>query len=75
MFFSDLNTAQHRMARLHDLRLVGRFRPIRCGRDGEYHYVLDVLGAYVVAVMANRDPDREIPMRWRTDQALSIATS
>jgi len=75
MFFSDLNTAQHRMARLHDLRLVERFRPIRCGRDGEYHYVLDVLGAYVVAVMANRDPDREIPMRWRTDQALAIATS
>jgi hypothetical protein len=75
MFFSDLNTAQHRMARLHDLRLVERFRPQRCGRDGEYHYVLDVLGAYVVAVMANRDPDRELKMRWRTDQALSIATS
>ena len=75
MFFGDLNTAQHRMARLHDLRLVERFRPIRCGRDGEYHYVLDVLGAYVVAVMANRDPDREIKMRWRTDQALSIANS
>jgi len=75
MFFSDRNTAQHRMTRLHDLRLVERFRPQRCGRDGEYHYVLDVLGAYVVAVMATRDPDREIKMRWRTDQALSIATS
>jgi hypothetical protein len=75
MFFRDLNTAQHRMTRLHDLRLVERFRPIRCGRDSEYHYVLDVLGAYVVAVMANRDPDREIKMRWRTDQALSISTS
>ena len=75
MFFRDLNTAQHRMTRLHELRLVERFRPLRCGRDGEYHYVLDVLGAYVVAVMANRDPDREPKMRWRTDQALSIATS
>jgi hypothetical protein len=75
MFFSDLNTAQHRMTRLYELRLVERFRPQRCGRDGEYHYVLDVLGAYVVAVMANRDPDRELKMRWRTDQALSIATS
>ncbi len=75
MFFRDLNTAQHRMTRLHELRLVERFRPQRCGRDGEYHYVLDVLGAYVVAVMANRDPDREPKMRWRTDQALSIATS
>ena len=75
MFFRDLNTAQHRMTRLHELRLVERFRPPRCGRDGEYHYVLDVLGAYVVAVMANRDPDRELKMRWRTDQALSISTS
>ncbi len=75
MFFGDRNTAQHRMTRLHDLRLVERFRPLRAGRDGEYHYVLDVLGAYVVAAMANRVPDREIPMRWRTDWAMSIATS
>ncbi len=75
MFFRDLNTAQHRMTRLHELRLVERFRPPRCGRDGEYHYVLDVLGAYVVAVMANRDSDRELKMRWRTDQALSISMS
>jgi hypothetical protein len=75
MFFADRNTAQHRMTRLHELRLVERFRPLRTGRDGEYHYVLDVLGAYVVAAMANDDPDRDIKMRWRTDWALSIATS
>ena len=75
MFFGHRNTAQHRMTRLHELRLVERFRPLHAGRDGEYHYVLDVLGAYVVAAMANRDPDREIKMRWRTDQALAIANS
>ncbi len=75
MFFSDRNTAQHRMTRLHELRLVERFRPVRDGRDGEYHYVLDVLGAYVVAAMANCDPDREVKMRWRTDWAMSIAAS
>ena len=75
MFFRDRNIAQHRMTRLHELRLVERFRPPRCGRDGEYHYVLEVLGAYVVAVMANRDSDRELKMRWRTDQALSISMS
>ncbi len=75
MFFGDRNTAQHRMTRLYELRLVERFRPLCDGRDGEYHYVLDQLGAYVVAVMANRDPDREVKVRWRTDQALSIATS
>jgi len=75
MFFGDRNTAEHRMARLYELRLVERFRPLRDGRDAEYHYVLDLLGAYVVAVRANRDPDREVKVRWRTDQALSIATS
>ena len=75
MFFGDRNTAQHRMTRLHELRLVERFRPLRAGREGEYHYVLDVLGAYVVAAMANRDPDQEVKMRWRTNWALSIATS
>ncbi len=75
MFFSDLNTAQHRMTRLHDLRLVERFRPLRNGREGEYHYVLDRLGAFVVAAMANADPNKEVKIRWRTDQALAIATS
>lgn len=75
MFFSDRNTTQHRMTRLHDLRLVERFRPLHAGRDAEYHYVLDVLGGYVVATMANRNPDREVKMRWRTYQALAIATS
>ncbi len=75
MFFGDRNTAQHRMTRLYELRLVERFRPLRQGRDGEYHYVLDTLGAYVLAVTANRDPDREVKVRWRTGQALSIATN
>ena len=74
MFFSDRNTAQHRMARLYQLRLVERFRPPHAGREAEYHYVLDRLGAYVVAVMAVPDLDREVKVRWRTDQALSIAT-
>lgn len=75
MFFSDRNTAQHRMTRLYQLRLVERFRPTHAGRDGEYHYVLDRLGAFVVAVMANENLDREVKVRWRTDQALAIATS
>jgi len=75
MFFSDRNTAQHRMTRLYQLRLVERFRPPHAGREAEYHYVLDRLGALVVAVMALPDLDREVKIRWRTDQALSIATS
>jgi hypothetical protein len=75
MFFSDRNTAQHRMTRLYQLRLVERFRPPHGGREAEYHYVLDRLGAFVIAVMALPDLDREVKLRWRTDQALSIATS
>ena len=75
MFFTDRNTAQHRMTRLYQLRLVERFRPSHAGREGEYHYVLDRLGAYVVAVMAAPDLDKEVKVRWRTDQALAIATS
>jgi len=75
MFFSDRNTAQHRMTRLYQLRLVERFRPPHAGREAEYHYVLDRLGAFVVAVMALPDLDREVKLRWRTDQALAIATS
>lgn len=75
MFFSDRNTTQHRMTRLYQLRLVERFRPPHGGREAEYHYVLDRLGAFVVAVMAVPDLDREVKVRWRTDQALAIATS
>jgi hypothetical protein len=75
LFFGDLNTTQHRMTRLYDLHLVERFRLLRAGRAGEYHYVLDYLGAYLVAAMANDDIDREVPVRWRTDQALAIAAS
>ncbi len=75
MFFTDRNTAQHRMTRLYQLRLVERFRPSHAGREGEYHYVLDRLGAYVVAVMAAPELDKEVKVRWRTDQALAIATS
>ena len=63
------------MTLLYQLRLVERFRPSHAGREGEYHYVLDRLGAYVVAVMASPDLDREVKVRWRTDQALAIATS
>ena len=39
MFFSDRNTAQHRMTRLYQLRLVERFRPPRAGHEAEYHDV------------------------------------
>jgi len=57
------------------LHLVEPFRPSHAGREAKYHYVLDRLDAFVVAVMALPDHDREVKVRWRTDQELSIATS
>jgi hypothetical protein len=75
LFFGGLNTTQHRMTRLYDLQLVTRFRPLRAGRHAQYHYVLDYLGAYMVAAMDNDDLEREVEIRWRTDQALAIAAS
>ena len=75
MFFTDRNTAQHRLTRLYDLRLVERFRPFQLGCVDEYHYVLDKLGAYLVAAMSTDDLDVEPRIRWRTDQALAIAQS
>lgn len=75
LFFGDLNTTQHRMTRLYDLQTVTRFRPLRAGRQAQYHYVLDYLGACMVAAMGSDDFDREVQVRWRTDQALAIAAS
>ena len=85
LFFRDTNTCQHRLARLHQLRLVERFRipaaSATAARDRggwprvtEYGYVLDRLGAYLVRL--ERNPDAEWHReRWRTDWALLIATS
>ena len=88
LFFTDANTCQHRLTRLHRLHLVERFRlPIQATsepdrvftaggyvRTTEYGYVLDRLGAYILAIEDDPDADWR-RVRWRTDQALSIATS
>ncbi len=89
MFFTDRNTCQHRLARLHQLRLVDRFRlpipvdprtPILTDtgyvRVTEYGYVLDRVGAQVLAV--ERDENAKVDLdrvRWDTGQALAIADS
>ena len=70
MYFDNLNTAQHRLTTLYKLRLVDRFQPIDHRYASlPYHYVLDQLGAMVVAVERGEDPDRS---RWRADKALAI---
>jgi hypothetical protein len=73
--FDNVNTAQHRLSVLHRLRLVDRFRPLDGGHVlGSYHYVLDELGAMVVA--AERDDTADLTrLHWRTEQALAIGGS
>jgi hypothetical protein len=73
MYFDHVNTAQHRLSVLTKLRLVDRFQPLdRRYANLAYHYVLDQLGAMVVAAERGQDPDQ---LHWRADKALAIAKS
>ncbi|MDA8287840.1 MAG: replication-relaxation family protein [Actinomycetota bacterium] len=73
MYFDNLNTAQHRLTTLYKLRLVDRFQPLDHRYASlPYHYVLDQLGAMVVAAERGEDPDTS---RWRADKALAIGKS
>ena len=57
--FGSLDFAQRRLLRLHRLGLVDRFRPLRAG-GGSYpwHYVLDQVGAELVAASRGQAPPR-----------------
>ena len=73
MYFDHVNTAQHRLSVLYQLRLVDRFQPLGYRHANlPYHYVLDQLGAMVLAAERDEDPDQ---LQWRADKALAIAKS
>jgi hypothetical protein len=73
MYFDATNTAQHRLTTLYRLRLVDRFQPLNHRYASlPYHYVLDELGAMVLAAESGEDPDKS---RWRADKALAIGKS
>ena len=73
MFFDNINTAQHRLTTLYQLRLVDRFQPLdRRYVSQPYHYVLDQLGAMVAAAEADKDPDQT---HWQYEKALAIGRS
>ena len=73
MYFDNTNTAQHRLTTLYKLRLLDRFQPLDHRYASlPYHYVLDALGAVVVAAERGEDPDTS---RWRPDKALAIEKS
>lgn len=70
--FHSLITARHRLARLHDLRVLDRFQPLRPVGSSPHHWVLDELGAAIVAADRGVEP-RELA--WRRGRALALATS
>jgi hypothetical protein len=70
-FFGSPTTARHRLTQLHAMRLVQRFAPFVERGSAPYHYVLDQLGAAVVAA----ERGEEIKRFWRQDRALVLSRS
>jgi len=70
--FDSPISARHRLATLHRLRVLDRFRPFRTVGSAPQHYVLDALGAMVVAAERGLE---EHELSWRRDRALGLATS
>ncbi|MFI7487848.1 replication-relaxation family protein [Micromonospora echinaurantiaca] len=75
--FSSLDFCQRRLRTLYRLRLVARFRPQRAdGGSYPYHYVIDQLGAEVVAASRDerpprRDHARVERRRWTSSRSLA----
>ncbi|MDL4775746.1 replication-relaxation family protein [Actinomadura xylanilytica] len=70
-FTSEVST-RHRLAVLAGLGVLARFRPRLDRGSAPWHYVLDVLGAAVLAAEDDTDLDR---VRVRRDKSLAIASS
>ncbi|WP_422738634.1 replication-relaxation family protein [Micromonospora sp. WMMD729] len=75
--FPSLDFCQRRLRTLYRLRLVARFRPQRAdGGSYPYHYVIDQLGAEVVAASRDerpprRDHARVERRRWTSTRSLT----
>jgi hypothetical protein len=70
--FPSRNAAEHRLAILHQLGVVDRFRPHRTPGSAPYHYVLGSLGAALLAAEQDHDP---AGLGYRRDRALALAHS
>jgi hypothetical protein len=74
--FPSLDFAQHRLHRLTALKVVDRFRPFRAdGGSHPFHYVIDQLGAEVVAAQRDEPIPRPgyakaIRRRWTASRIL-----
>jgi hypothetical protein len=70
--FPSRNAAEHRLALLHRLGVVDRFRPRHTPGSAPYHYVLGPLGAALLAAEADQDPAE---FGYRRDRVLALAHS
>ena len=70
--FDNLITARHRLTTLHQLRVLDRFRPFTATGSAPDHWVLDVLGARVLAAHRGITVEK---LGYRRDRALGIAHS
>jgi hypothetical protein len=70
--FPSRNAAEHRLAILHQLRVVDRFRPHHTPGSAPYHYVLGPLGAALLAAQTDQEPAE---LGYRRDRTLALAHS
>lgn len=61
-----------RLAQLHQLRVLDRFRPLAKIGSAQHHWILDTLGALAIAAERGIEPS-ELP--WRRERVLALAAS
>lgn len=61
-----------RLAQLHRLRILDRFRPLVPNGSAPHHWILDTVGAAIVAAERGIDVAE---LGWRRDRAARVATS
>ena len=70
--FDSQRTAELRLAQLRKLRVLDRFRPLVAAGSAQQHWVLDTLGAQIVAAERGVDISE---LGWRRDKAIALADS
>jgi hypothetical protein len=61
-----------RLAQLRQLRVLDRFQPLARTGSAQQHWILDTLGALVIAAARGVDPSE---LAWRRDKAIALATN
>ncbi len=72
LYFGSLSRAGKRLKELYELRAIERFRPYRESGSHPYHYVLDELGARMIAAERGIEPKE---LDWTRGRALKLASS